>query len=91
MLLRRSCLPMRNQCQEVEVAVCLSCGSDQVHAAFAPLDCGPGEAPDLRAFHLRHGGDQDVSSFGLRQIHRHHPNVVPFQPQLLAWTSVKFR
>ena len=42
------------------------------------------QAPDLQALHLRYGGDQDVSSFGLRQIHRRHPNVIAFQPLYVA-------
>ena len=46
---------------------------------------------DLQSLHLRHRGDQNVSSFRLGQFHRCHPNVLLFQPQLLVSMSVKFK
>ena len=49
------------------------------------------QAPDFQPLHLGNEGNQDVSSLGLGQICFTHPNVVPFQPQLPASTSVKLR
>ena len=58
---------------------------------IAGHDVAGSQAPDLQAFHLGDAGNQHVSPFGLGQVHRHHPNVLPFQPQWLALTSVKLR
>ena len=58
---------------------------------IARHDVVSSQATDLQAFHLGHKGNQHVSSFGLGQVHRHHPNMLPFQPQWLASTSVKLR
>jgi hypothetical protein len=59
----------------------------QTLPAVQPSDAPVSDLPSC----TRHGGDQDVSSFGLGQIYRHHPNVLPFHPQWLASTSVKFK
>jgi hypothetical protein len=49
------------------------------------------QAADFQAPGLGNEGNQNVSSLGCGQIRFTHPNVAPFQPQLLAATSVKLR
>ena len=46
---------------------------------------------NLQPRHLAGEGDQDIGAFGLGQFHAPQPKVLPFQPQLPAPTSVKFR
>jgi hypothetical protein len=49
------------------------------------------QAADFQAPGLGNEGNQNVSPLGFGQIRFTHPNVAPFQPQLLAATSVKLR
>jgi hypothetical protein len=49
------------------------------------------QAADFRPPRLGNEGNQNVSSLRSGQIRFTHPNVSPFQPQLLAATSVKLR
>jgi hypothetical protein len=46
---------------------------------------------NLDAFHLWHGRKENVGALLVRQVHSGHPKVLPFQPQLLASTSLKLR
>jgi hypothetical protein len=69
-----------------------ACAKDAANVGvLARHDVVSPQPPDLQAFHLGHDGDQDVSSFGLSQVDLRQPNVLPFQPQWPASTSVKFK
>ena len=60
-------------------------------SVIAGNDVETAQATDLDPFHLWHRSNQDVGTFIFREVHSGHPKVLPFQPQLLASTSVKFR
>ena len=60
-------------------------------SVIAGDDVETAQATDLDPLHLRHRRNQDVGAFLLREVHSDQPKVLPFQPQLPASTSVKFR